>query len=678
MLTMMLACAGGLLFFKKGVTNDDLVFLDYARLLHWDPSRCTVVDYPFQGVVLKDFIVFESSHPFAIPYYLKILLRIFGDHTPWLHLGFLPFFALGAWGLGLLLWRYAEASPFWGLAVLLGPFYWPNATSLMTDAPLAAFWWSAMASWELALSRQGRRQWLWLGGTSVLALFTLFTAYQGFGLLILILWRGWQSRQLGKSLICVLMPLLPMVLWLWRIFDGYALIPFLTATRDHLSTQTEMTKGLFLANILAKAAVLPVYLGCAMIPLSIGCWLRLKTTRALATLVGLLGWSLLLSPGEEPPFTTLSTTFALAATLLGLGTVMLIALESGQKSYRNLKGLLWLWLGGFLLFHLLPAPFASVRYLLPALPPLMLLLMGETLHKSQWALGLLLPLQVVIGFAVTRAEYRYAQAQDLRALPLPALEHLQVLGEMGLRHSAPLIGAQAYEPFSEEPLAFLLVPEEIDHIPPPASLATAGQLMQTWTVEDPWPVRVMHSASQAGLYRHTKGPLPFSFSFDPVETFQLYRLLQSALPAWPLTDEPHFETAGPLLAGLEVSQEFVCTANQLCQLKLFLATYARNNHSSLQLVLSKGDQEGIFDSVLATKLVDSHTLSDNQWLVFEFPPIADSKGALLRLSLMSPDADEANAVTIWTDRAAPGFFLRQGNRLPGQLALEAFALGVQP
>ena len=89
-----LCAAAYLPFITKGVTYDDFVFLDYAERLTANPTRCVVGDYIWQGFLLEDLVVFESTHPPFIPYWIKAVKKFFGNNLIILHLAFFLLFFL--------------------------------------------------------------------------------------------------------------------------------------------------------------------------------------------------------------------------------------------------------------------------------------------------------------------------------------------------------------------------------------------------------------------------------------------------------------------------------------------------------------------------------------------------------------------------------------------------------
>ena len=189
---MLLAGLCYLPFLNKGVTYDNIIFLKYTQRLTFNPARCEVSDYLFQGMMLKDFVVFESTHPPLIPMWIKLWTAVLGDNAVLLQLRFLPFLWLACFGFGDLVQRLTGHSPLFAAGVILGPLFFPSASTLMADVPLFAFFTAALACWSRALERD--RLGIWDMFTALSAFCACFTAYQGLGLIPLLLIMGFVRK----------------------------------------------------------------------------------------------------------------------------------------------------------------------------------------------------------------------------------------------------------------------------------------------------------------------------------------------------------------------------------------------------------------------------------------------------------------------------------------------------
>lgn len=346
----------------------------------------------------------------------------------------------------------------------------------------------------------------------------------------------------------------------------------------------------------------------------------------------------------------------------GLGTG-----SSGQHAgwrHASARWVLWIWILGIVGFQIGPAPFAAPRYLLPALAPCLLLLMGSCVRSRGWALAT--ALSVALGLLVARAEFQFAEAQNLEALSVPVAVSKGVLGEMGLNASTRQPGWHRVIPVSKNSLpAWLLVPREVDHLAVPE--VWRGMMDAVWTREilDPVPLRIMNASAHAGFYRHTRGVFPFSFSTQPVEVLTLYSLQRPGLKDWLAFGPPEILPAGPITVQNPLQQSLVCRLDGLSGLALNFATYARTN--TCQVCVDISEPQGL---VLWKVQLSAQEIQDNTWYRFAFPAIQDAAGRPFVVTLSSPDGTLENAVTLWANRCADGHYRRGKETCPGRLGIQ--------
>lgn len=673
---MLLACGLCYLpFLDKGVTYDDVIYLEYAKRLTKNPFRCEVSDLVFQGRVLKDYVVFESTHPPLIPYYIRVITHLAGENIVLLHLAFLPFLLLASLGLGDLIQRWTHHSPLFALGLTLGPLFLPVSTWLMTDMPLFAFWIAALAAWEHALAADGKRARAWTGLCLLATLGATFTAYQGLGLLPLLLLRGLMAGRSRQSLTLVVSAAAPLALWLFFVWLHYGIFPYFSPPRQELSIATEIGKGFIWENVWLKARVLVLYLGAGLFFFLLASLFFKGWSPRLYLVLALCGWGWVLTLNLFPDWTHTQRWFPGLLASLGLLVLPLLArvLQPGRRLVREKPWIrmLPLWILGIASFQLFFAAFAAPRYILPLLAPLLILLL------LRWPAGRLghgigmtaVVLSAVAGLLVSLADEEYAAAQRIDRLDLSAYPKIHFAGEKGMKYNGERAGWHYYLPGMEEEVGYLLVSGEIDRIAIPASLMDNAEAVAEFPVPGRWPLRVMNRRANAGFYIHTRGLLPFSFSGRPLESFVLYKHYQPGNAPW-RTEPVHTQSAGDILPDQPVSQDFICLQDGLTILKLNLATNARINHSTLVVVLRELPADGGEPLTLFREEVDASLIEDNQWRRFQFEPLR-SKGKTYRVRLESPDATPANAVTIWTNRNAEGFYLHGEERVAGAIGLIA-------
>lgn len=99
---------------------------------------------------------------------------------------------------------------------------------------------------------------------------------------------------------------------------------------------------------------------------------------------------------------------------------------------------------------------------------------------------------------------------------------------------------------------------------------------------------------------------------------------------------------GELLPDRVVEQTLVCPDDHLSHVALMVGTYRRVNTSSL--VLRILDDQG---NTVREVTRPTATFGDNEFTVFHFEPIPESRDRTFQLWIASPDAQPGNAITLW-------------------------------
>lgn len=668
-------------FTQKWPTVDDPLFLDYAARLTWNPTLCEVADAPFQGRVVEDYIVFESTHPPFVPYWIKTIGACFGEGLGTLHWGFFVFLVLAAWGLGGLIARYTAFPPVLALGLVLGPLFLPFATGFMTDVPLFALWVGALWFWENYMHATSKRH-LYLALAFLMAMAAVATAYQGLGLLVVLLWRGKSYGKMSQAFLLVAIVSIIFLVWLLLVWKHYGIFPYFDPPRSDLTIAGEMEKGIHWTNIWQKVQAMVIYWGAALGPFLAIWLLKVGSRQLIFPLLSVTGWGLVWvwgSPLQDSEMWQWGWVLASAGLIAGL--VFFKALDQ-LRGWQNdgVTPSLLIWAIGFFVFQAFIAALASPRYLLLGFAALFLLILRTLPVRAwvQWALYLGLVVQIGMGFWVARAEFDYADAQRLSSLNLAEYAgdaDITVAGEFGLHYSTDQLGWSYYLEGHEDEVSYLLVPSEIDHVAPDSNLIAEAEIVQKLVLPGKTGIRVMNREAEAGLYHSGHGLLPFSFSNARLEEFTLYRCFRQVLPQWQGDgNDARFvaEVAGPILPQSPVSTAFQCDWDGLTRIKLNLATYARRNDSTLQVSLIELEEDGSEREVLR-RSIPSKELEDNQWLTLDFDPIT-SKDRRFKLILASPDATPGNAITIWTNSAADGVYNHGDTRRQGRLKALVFCL----
>ncbi|MFA5809909.1 MAG: hypothetical protein WC935_06195, partial [Thermoleophilia bacterium] len=215
--------------------------------------------------------------------------------------------------------------------------------------------------------------------------------------------------------------------------------------------------------------------------------------------------------------------------------------ERPDRQARNV--LLFLWLAGVLFYVIILLPYSSVRYLLPAFPPLVLLFIRlvENRFAGSRNIGYLfigtLLATAGLGLLVAEADYELAMAnRDFARKEGVALKEqaaaegrrLWFVGEFGFRY---YLEQQGIEELPKDRVDILRDGDLIVQSPlaDPRSFSdeTAERLdlIDTTGYSGLTPFRSLDYNSQAGFYGHFWGILPFSLDYGNIEEYLIYRVV---------------------------------------------------------------------------------------------------------------------------------------------------------
>ena len=141
------------------------------------------------------------------------------------------------------------------------------------------------------------------------------------------------------------------------------------------------------------------------------------------------------------------------------------------------------------------------------------------------------------------------------------------------------------------------------------------------------------------LYNIYSGSTSFTGSIDEAEPIVDYINVTKEL------------NIGEITRGKKVIQSFIPELDNLNEISLYFATYARTNDCNLIIQI----QNSSFKELARTE-INANKIKDNSWVKFQFPVIKNSKDQILYLNIFSQDAKPGNAVTIYASRKKEGGF----------------------
>lgn len=513
---------------------DDRIYLEVARNILRKPLF--PYDFPaaFEGITAPDAA--SHTHLPLLSYYLTPWIALFGEEREWLlHLVCLPFPLLAAWSFYRLA-RCWTRSAAWAPALLLAaPGFVVLAHTLMTDVPFLAFWVTAVAAAvRLHAGEGGRGDWILLGASILGAAFlSLLTG----GLLCLLgamLFLFPRSGPVDRRWWWVLAA--PFLLWIaWYLraylhYDRWVLWNLVA----HVAERQAFDPAMFGTKALSFVLNLG---GVFLFPGALWWGLRGAFRTRLAALL-FLGAAVpfYLTPPESR---WAPVPIALFCLFLAAGFLVVWEFVWLAFSRRPEDRFLALWFFGIFAAAVLVYYSGSVRYTLPALPPVLLAWIRKweaaPLRRSVDRLLLWATLGTTVANAalLSVADYRFAAVYPRYARTITRLysdpDHtLWFTGEWGFRYYLTRLGGR------------LLL--RADPSPRPGDIVVKPYLASPWVtlvdgdrytrlleqiqVEGPYPVRILDFSSHAGFYSTGWGLLPYSVSTgEPWEWFNIFEVV---------------------------------------------------------------------------------------------------------------------------------------------------------
>ncbi len=375
-----------LCFVNKPFHIDDVLFLNIGKLLPWQVIGTHTGDISFLGVTYSQLSPYESTHPPLIPYLLKVITWLYDSDSAYAPFWvYHAFFLLFPFILLVECWYFSVAnrlSALWGWLLVLSPPFFVNATNLMTDIAMLTFWLGSMfALIDYAASSKVKsliKLWLYL-------LLACFTSYQSICLLPLLLAYALLVRgNLVKNAALILVPFGLFLLYLMAVYEQSGFFPFLSSTIDY-NIRTEVLSGFSLEKFIQKLLAACSFMGLGLMMFMLSCILFLRHRFVKSGLALMLSF-LLCCLGRFGGNAEISSTAEFIAIFIlvffAMRAIVFIScrLLEAVKKYRAQRvssafDFMWILLFfGVLTYNILFLPFSTARYILPALPGVLVLL----------------------------------------------------------------------------------------------------------------------------------------------------------------------------------------------------------------------------------------------------------------------------------------------------------------
>jgi hypothetical protein len=407
------------------------------------------------------------------------------------------------------------------IAVLGSALVLPAGHNLMADLPMTALWTAAAASFLHALDGAGRK---WAAAGAGAAAFACLAGYQAVLLTPLAVILSPEAER-GRKRFARILRWIAIPLSLLAILLG-ALA--LRGTFPLMGALTEVMNGLSGTRLVDKFVALPIFLGLVALPFvpwsAAHAWRR-RWPIALAVIWAGGIVTVLVRTGYGAG----ETTWLAALAVAGVIGVSAALAKCRELEDRRLGLFLLAWMMLVIGFVAAAMPFGAGRYLMPVVPPLLVVLLAVVPNPR--ARFVTAALSASLGLFVAVADYELASAyrdfaKDVAATVGPSRDRVWYIGEWGMHHYMDAEGFRYLTSDSNEPrLDDLVIIAEVPRLwNPSTSLGPRLELIEVREVRSRWPVHVMNLRTHAGYYSSLWGYHPFVWSREPVERFGVFRV----------------------------------------------------------------------------------------------------------------------------------------------------------
>ena len=513
-------------FVSEAFHLDDAQYLDVALNVFRNPLFPMDLPSVFEG---HHQDLWGHTHPPLNAYLIAALVFVHSGPPSevFLHTSFLLFPLFLTISFYFLARRFA-AEPLMASALLAtNPTLIVSAHTLMADVPLLALWISATLLFVRGIDEE-KQSLIYASLLPITA--ACFFAYQGLALLPLLGFYALSRKRLGWREIQVLfVPLVLMAVWQ---LSGYMHrgVTYASTMFGYLGV-----RGLWLGSTKIRTAIVSLtYLGGTILPFPFIFWKIGNRAK------GALAWSSLaiafaIAHQKLTEYTAWEEMFFIGCLAGGLAAAVWV-IRRGFEAW-SLQGwaaddlFLSLWFVGMLIGCVAAFFSGSARYLLPAYPALLLIVM-RFVKRAPVFYGSLLAVQIVLGLCLAYSDYEFAgigrrEARDFQSRylgnPQPFVFSAEwgwryYLGQMGGEIMADDTNGRPGELFVKSSLALGRVFDN--------QFGRSLELIEQRTYRIRSPLRLLDPHTHAGFWSDGWGVLPFWFSREPLDEFSVYRVKQ--------------------------------------------------------------------------------------------------------------------------------------------------------
>jgi len=531
-----------LLFAQKPFHIDDSAFLEIAQniLEHpLDPFHGSVALVDHDREIFKRLgktpNTFESmSHPPLVPYVMAAVIKLRGKVDEFaLHLAFL-IFPLVACVSGFYIAERFTNSPFVAVLLLVTcPIFMLNAQNLMTDVPALAL---TLCSVALFIHSVEQERILFAVLSGILAGLSALTRYPGLITpLLLIVYSLITRKGLRLSIVATLLAVTVFGIWVVENFAIYSTPHIWASYKFYKSFYAYHSFGIK-DTLIKTASNFSAIGGCAFLAaiflfyfrkkrFSIGFLIAIVINAVLLFL--LKKFTLALEDYSGPQFGVLC--FFLFAGIYFVSEAIRIVFRNAENPSIRFLGL-------WFLLTLLPAlfllPFGTGRYMLPALFPLILILIADPdrdFNLGKKTFSTIVVITFVFGLILSWTDFELALIykifpQSIRKTYPNA--KIWFIGEWGFRYYMKEEGGLYLlsDDTRPGPGDVIVKPQMAGLHQMAASVSNQCMVYDPFVLFSPNPLKILNLPSKAGFYSSGFGLLPFSAGATPLESIDICRI----------------------------------------------------------------------------------------------------------------------------------------------------------
>lgn len=510
-------------FLNKPVHIDDTFVLRITEQILNQPMDPFGFEIDWFGHMLP--AATATTNPPFISYWLAPIAAAAGFNEIALHLGMLPFYILWAWAAFRLFRRYAVEPWYPTLFLILSaPFL--VSGNLMRDVPAASMVTAGLWLWLDEPGSPWRRR---VGGLLIgLAVLAKYSVAVLVG--VWVLRALWRRRRDELGLIWI--PVCLMGAWCALTWWAYGIPHPLYLLLERSSSPGIVWQDKFFGSLVIIGSGLFLFPLFILQSLSIRRWRELGMVLVPTAAVSVWAYRFYGRPFD----------FEFQLWLAAGAVVLIYAMLPGPGRQQAFHPEQWFWAAWMLaplLFSIFLVPFQAVRHLMPAMPPLLLLLSGRLFEAwsrpwSRRTLAALLGAQAAVAFAVHIADWEYAHSYREFARAAAARldqERVWFVGHWGWKFYAEQSGFRQMHRDGPlpEPGDVLIWPEKVHTgsvFSRSGDLRERMQPIEATVYPGTVPVRTMSLDAKAGFYAVIRQRIPYRFHrSSPLEVMRVFRVV---------------------------------------------------------------------------------------------------------------------------------------------------------